>query len=281
MADLTVEPAGRFWRTRRVCMVLALLLAASVPCPAVAQSTNPVQAVPAGGGLTVNSVGLCQCVGERNALKMHCAASTAACAVTCGGSIYSLLPLAQDALSECRPSELYVVLPNADGRPGSGAIEVGSGTSSITLDQAYGAAAALPGGGAGSVAVPPAVTQNIFATAIAARPILPRTFVLYFASGSVQLDPQGAAEYRKAIADIKSRPAFEIELIGNTDTVAGDALNAKLSFDRAVAIGEALVRDGIDRRVIEVTARGKSNLAVRTGDNVPEERNRRVELVVR
>jgi outer membrane protein OmpA-like peptidoglycan-associated protein len=212
---------------------------------------------------------------------MRCMAGAPACETACASPVYVFLPLSQNALTMCPPTELYVVLPNADGRPGAGAIEVQDGKAPMMLNQAYGAGVAMPGGDTASVPMPATEAQTIFARAIAGRPILPRTFRLYFETGTIKPTTEGEAEYRKALADIRARPVYEIEVSGHTDTVAGDTVNQKLSLDRATAIRQALIHDGIDERAIAITGRGKTTLAVRTGDNVAEPRNRRVEVLVR
>jgi outer membrane protein OmpA-like peptidoglycan-associated protein len=259
----------------RVLAVAAILLGL-LSLPAAAQPVDAARARPG----AVNRVGLCQCTANRSTLQWRCLASAPACEAACTSPVYAFLPLSQNALSICPPTELYVVLPNADGRTGSGAIEVSDGKASTLLNRTYGAAAVL-GGDAAELPLQAAETQGIFAQAIAARPPLPHLFRLYFETGSNQPTADGAAEYRNAVADIKARPVYEIEVIGHTDTVADNILNQKLSLDRATAIRQALIGDGVDARAIAITGRGKTNLAVRTGDNVPELRNRRVELLVR
>jgi len=275
---------GALKRLRRPCaarpgtrgLAAAAILLGLLSLPAAAQPADAARVRLS----AANRVGLCQCTANRTTLQWRCLASAPACEATCASPVYAFLPLSQNALSMCPPTELYVVLPNADGRPGSGAIEVTDGKASTLLNRAYGAAAAL-GGDAAEVPLQAAETQGIFAQAIAARPALPRLFRLYFETGSDRPTADGAAEYRNAVADIKARPVCEIEVIGHTDTVADGFLNQKLSLDRAAAIRQALIRDGVDGRTIAITGRGKTSPAVRTGDNVPELRNRRVELLVR
>jgi outer membrane protein OmpA-like peptidoglycan-associated protein len=72
-----------------------------------------------------------------------------------------------------------------------------------------------------------------------------------------------------------------VEVIGHTDTLGDMAYNQRLSLDRAGAIRGSLVRDGLDPNAISIAGRGKLDLLVPTGDQVPEPRNRRVEITVR
>jgi len=273
-------------------LAAAALLAAPIVPDAAAQQPDPGS--PAAPGRTLqrpgpalidsaiaNRVGLCQCIADLSSLQMRCMPSERACLAACGGTTFSFRPLIQDALRVCPPREVYVVLPNADGRPGAGTIEVGDGNSTVALNQAYAAVAALGTGGTASMPLAERETQTLFASAIAARPKLPSRFSLYFDLGSDRMMAQSFDQYRNAVADIKSRPVYEVEVTGHTDTVAGDAVNQKLSEGRAQAVRRLLIRDGIDERAVAITGRGKRTLLVPTRDEVSEQRNRRVEISVR
>ena len=182
-------------------------------------------------------------------------------------------------LAGCPRQALFVVLPNAEGS-GVGAITVEDGKTVTTLDQPYAAAEAR----AGSTA-PTAETQGnisvIFRSAIAARPILPHHFRLYFILGSDELTPESKAAYGAVFDDIKQRPVYEIAVIGFTDTVGDPRYNQALSRRRAEAIRDRLVRNGLDGKAISIAGRGKRDLLVPTADQTPEPRNRRVEITVR
>ena len=182
-------------------------------------------------------------------------------------------------LAGCPRQALFVVLPNAEGG-GVGAITVEDGKTVTTLDQPYATAESRAGGTAlveesrGNISV-------IFWSAVAAQPILPRSFRLYFIVGSAELTPESQAAYRAMFDDTKQRPAYEIEVIGFTDTVGDLQYNQALSLRRAAAIRDTLVRDGLDRQAISIAGRGKRDLLVATADQTPEPRNRRVEITVR
>lgn len=182
-------------------------------------------------------------------------------------------------LAGCPRQALFVVLPNAEGG-GVGAITVEEGKTVTTLDQPYAAAESRVGSSApveesrGSISV-------IFRRAIAAQPILPHHFRLYFILGSDELAPESKLAYRTVFDDTKQRPVYEIEVVGFTDTVGDLPSNQALSLRRAAAIRDALVSDGLDRQAIAIAGRGKRDLLVPTADQTPEPRNRRVEITVR
>jgi outer membrane protein OmpA-like peptidoglycan-associated protein len=182
-------------------------------------------------------------------------------------------------LAGCPRQALFVVLPNAEGG-GVGAITVEDGKTATILDQPYATAESR----AGSTA-PTAEDQGnisvIFRRAIAAQPILPHHFRLYFILGSPELTPESEIAYRAVFDDTKQRPVYEIEVIGFTDTLGDLTYNQALSLRRAAAIRDTLVRDGLDRQAISIAGRGKHDLLVPTADQTPEPRNRRVEITVR
>ena len=182
-------------------------------------------------------------------------------------------------LAGCPRQALFVVLPNAEGG-GVGAITVEDGKTATILDQPYATAESR----AGSTA-PTAENQGnisvIFRRAIAAQPILPHRFRLYFILGSPELTPESKIAYRAVFDDTKQRPVYEIEVIGFTDTLGDLTYNQALSLRRAAAIRDTLVRDGLDRQAISIAGRGEHDLLVPTADQTPEPRNRRVEITVR
>ena len=182
-------------------------------------------------------------------------------------------------LAGCPRQALFVVLPNAEGS-GVGAITVEDGKTVTTLDQPYAAAETRAGSSA-----PIEETQGnisvIFRRAIAARPILPHHFRLYFILGSDELTPESKAAYDAVFDDIKQRPVYEIAVIGFTDTVGDPRYNQALSRRRAEAIRDRLVRNGLDGKAISTAGRGEHDLLVPTADQTPEPRNRRVEITVR
>jgi len=173
---------------------------------------------------------------------------------------------------------LFVVLPNPDGT--SGAVTIEDGQNSVVLDHAY-AAGEVRGGVAKPVEIDQGQVQQIFGNALAAQPILPNHFVLYFNENSDVLTPDSQQKYQAVFEDIKKRQVYEVEAIGHTDTMGTVPYNQKLSMSRGDVIRDRLVHDGLDPKSISVAGRGPLDLAVKTGDQVPEPRNRRVEITVR
>ena len=172
----------------------------------------------------------------------------------------------------------FVVLPNADGS--SGAITVSDGQNSVLLDKPYAASEEKRGTVTATTSDSQQV-QQIFGSALAAQPILPSHFRLYFFRDTETLTPESVVEYKKVFEDIKRRSVYQVEVIGYTDTLGTQQHNQELSLKRADAIRDRLVHDGLSATSISVAGRGELDSAVPTAAQVSEPRNRRVEITVR
>jgi outer membrane protein OmpA-like peptidoglycan-associated protein len=182
----------------------------------------------------------------------------------------------------CMQKEVFVVLPNADGRPGSGAISVADGNTTTTLDQAYAAAQTRND----AATTQPLDIGNgnayaVFNQAITARPVLPHRFQLYFFSGSDAMTPDSATAYQGVVDDVHARKAYEIQVVGHADTVGNLDYNQDLSVTRAIAVRDRLVADGISADAIAVSGRGELDPLVPTADQVDEAKNRYVDILIR
>ena len=174
--------------------------------------------------------------------------------------------------------DLVVLVPSADGHVG--AVSVDDGTTTTTLDEANEAVALSPKG-ARPVVVPPDEARAIFADALAAAPIPPRRFTVYFEEGTERLTADSQAQLPAILEDVKRRADVEIEIVGHTDRKADAAFNAALSLRRAESVRDWLVSNGVPRDAIAAVGRGEIDPVVPTEDGVAEARNRRVELTVR
>jgi hypothetical protein len=112
-----------------------------------------------------------------------------------------------------------------------------------------------------------------------------------FESGKWEIRPGEAPKLDEAIPKIlemleRSKACSEndraVYIAGHTDTVGSLADNRELSRKRAHAIAQYLLANGLGDQKIQVYVRGfgEEALAVQTGDNVDEERNRRADYIV-
>jgi outer membrane protein OmpA-like peptidoglycan-associated protein len=120
-----------------------------------------------------------------------------------------------------------------------------------------------------------------FAGALKAQPERPEHFLLYFVSGTTDLDENSLLLLQRIKEQVSGQPLADIRIIGHTDTVGAAEANAELALDRAREVARELVEVGVDERLLRIDSHGEGNPLVVTEDNVEEPRNRRVEVVVR
>jgi len=176
--------------------------------------------------------------------------------------------------------DIIVLLPDDKGK--TGAIVVSSAGVERRLDRpgetvtvASGSPPGLPTVMAGQE------VRAIAGPALAALPNPPARFILYFKHDSAELTRESQALLQKVLETIRDRAPVDISVVGHTDTVGKKDYNYALSMKRANAVASILLGEGVDPSVLDITSHGKDNPLVPTGDQVPEPRNRRVEITVR
>lgn len=175
---------------------------------------------------------------------------------------------------------VFVLLPDPGGEPT--AITIDDGTTVQVLDQPLAAAHIDDAGRLEPVVIGDADVEEVFGGALDARPIAPSRYQVYFEFDTDEPTPASRALLPDILADIARRPVAEVVLIGHTDRAGDLDYNDRLSRERAEALRRWLIERGIDPGYFtEVSGRGERDLLVPTADGAREERNRRVEVVVR
>ena len=80
------------------------------------------------------------------------------------------------------------------------------------------------------------------------------------------------------VSEVKKMGTTALSVVGHADTVGSGGYNQGLSERRARRVGNGLVERGIPAGNMTLAGRGERELAVATGDNVREPKNRRVEI---
>ncbi len=184
-------------------------------------------------------------------------------------------------LSACAPKTTVVLVADPEG--GVGAVSVTNDAGGVTMTKERESTSV-----SGRQSEPGTIeviseekVQEKFAEALAIQPKRPIHFILYFLSGSVDLSVASSNSIVTIVQAIRDNRSTDISSIGHSDTAGDDAYNLRLSKQRAEEVARLLVEAGVERNLIEVTSHGERNPIIKTGDNVAEERNRRVEVVVR
>jgi outer membrane protein OmpA-like peptidoglycan-associated protein len=175
--------------------------------------------------------------------------------------------------------ELVVVFPHPDGTVG--AVIVERGGEKAVLDEPYAASRIVGGSNPHRERVSESEFRQEFGTLLAALPGRPKSFLLYFLEAKDEFTPDSLVELDKMLAELRQRAAPDIVVIGHTDRVGSLQFNDRLSLQRAERVRAELVKLGIDQARIQIAGRGEREPLIPTADEVPEPRNRRVEISVR
>jgi len=122
--------------------------------------------------------------------------------------------------------------------------------------------------------------NKILETRDSARGLIISMSDVLFDTGQYSLKPGAREKLAKVAGILLAYPGLNIAVGGYTDNVGGDAMNQKLSENRAGSVRDYLVQQGVTSN--SVSAQGFGNtLPVASNDNSSgRQENRRVELVV-
>jgi outer membrane protein OmpA-like peptidoglycan-associated protein len=122
--------------------------------------------------------------------------------------------------------------------------------------------------------------NKILATRESARGLIVSMSDVLFDTGHYTLKPGAREKLAKVAGILISYPGLNIEVGGYTDNVGGDDMNMKLSANRADAVRDYLVGQGVVTGSVSAMGYGNT-LPVASNDNAAgRQENRRVELVV-
>ncbi len=104
-----------------------------------------------------------------------------------------------------------------------------------------------------------------------------------FETGKSELKPSHQTQLESTAHNIivlmKQYPLSTIRIVGHADTVGGDESNLALGETRAAVVKQALVDLGLREDLIQMSSKGEgAPQAVKTKNNTPNEKNRRVEI---
>lgn len=182
-------------------------------------------------------------------------------------------------LASCGYDARVVLVPDPDGHVGR--IEVSNAAGSQTLDQARTGSSVKRGEAPQPPkAVSPEDIEKTWGETLAALPPPPRTFLLYFESGTATLTADSRGSLTEIAAAARARPFPRLQVAGHADATGSDEVNIRVSRERAEAVRNLLVEGGVAAASIQVASHGKRNPLIRTPDGIAEPRNRRVSVVV-
>jgi outer membrane protein OmpA-like peptidoglycan-associated protein len=101
-----------------------------------------------------------------------------------------------------------------------------------------------------------------------------------FAFGKYDLQPPAREALAKFSGIVLAHPGLHLSVEGYTDSVGSDAFNQTLSEQRAGAVRDYLVQQGLDPSSITATGFGKTNPVAGNDTAMGRQQNRRVEIII-
>lgn len=111
--------------------------------------------------------------------------------------------------------------------------------------------------------------------------VLEEAFMVFFEHEKADLDTTARGNLVTVARVLKDNPDLHAVLTGNADTTGGEGYNDGLALRRAKAVEAALKAEGVEPSRLSLYSEGERNLLVQTPDNVREQKNRRVDILVK
>ena len=122
--------------------------------------------------------------------------------------------------------------------------------------------------------------NSVLATRDTARGLIANLSDVLFKSGSFELLPGARERLAKVSGIVLAYQGLRLAVEGHTDSIGSDEYNRRLSEQRADAVRDYLVQQGIDSDAITASGFGKSEPVASNDTPEGRQQNRRVELVV-
>jgi outer membrane protein OmpA-like peptidoglycan-associated protein len=122
--------------------------------------------------------------------------------------------------------------------------------------------------------------NSVLATSESARGLIVNMSDVLFDTGRYTLKPNTQISLAKVSGILQAYPGLKVQVEGYTDSVGSDAYNQKLSENRADAVRDFLVTQGVQPDNISATGYGKAKPVADNATAQGRSQNRRVNLVV-
>ena len=122
--------------------------------------------------------------------------------------------------------------------------------------------------------------NSILQTRDSARGLIVSMSDVLFDTGKYSLKSGAREKLAKVAGILLAYPGLNIEVGGYTDNVGGDAMNQKLSENRATSVRDYLVQQGVATNSVTTKGFGNSSPVASNNNSAGRQQNRRVELLV-
>jgi outer membrane protein OmpA-like peptidoglycan-associated protein len=176
---------------------------------------------------------------------------------------------------------LVILLPDPETRvTGRAVVSNEFGSTDLNAPRAGSLATATAAPGASRTVSDDEITR-VFGAALAALPPAPQHFILQFKFESDALTEASVALIPAIQSAVRAIVVPEVAVVGHTDTMGEAKANLALGLKRAMTVRNILVQAGLPASTVVVSSHGEADPIVKTRDQTPEPRNRRVEITVR
>lgn len=178
--------------------------------------------------------------------------------------------------SACSNQVNVILLPQENNKVGK--IEIIENSKTITVDKAW--QKVDPINNKSEIVDKDEILKE-FKNEINSLPKKPKSYILYFKWDSSELTYKSNKQLSQLLNDVKNSNISYINIIGHTDTAGDEKYNEILSLRRAKAIERILIKNRINKDIIELYYYGEAVPIVETKDGVAKSINRRVEVVIK
>ncbi|MFI4987969.1 MAG: OmpA family protein [Alphaproteobacteria bacterium] len=112
-------------------------------------------------------------------------------------------------------------------------------------------------------------------------PPIPTDFWVFFDFNSAALRADAVAILEGVLDSVRRLGGASVLITGHTDTVGSAGYNQVLSVHRAAGAARYLEQHGVPRKSVTTIGKGKTDLRVKTPDQVREQENRNVHIELR
>ena len=122
--------------------------------------------------------------------------------------------------------------------------------------------------------------NTVLQTTENARGLIVNMSDVLFDTGKYTLKPNTQVSLAKVAGILQAYPGLKLQVEGYTDSMGGDDYNQKLSENRANAVRDFLIKQGVGQDGITATGYGKADPVADNGTAAGRAQNRRVQMVV-
>ena len=173
-----------------------------------------------------------------------------------------------------------ILLPEEDGKVGTISLIDNKGKEH-TLNKPYETLEINDGGKISNIVVSKQELSSKYGNLLEALPKKLKNYYFFFDTGSASLTEKQIKEIKGVAKTISSNVVHKVICIGHSDSTGTDEINEKISKNRAQTVADELIVNGVDKALITLKYYGDANPLVKTKVNESNDKNRRVEIILK